>query len=144
MLKKIVLSLLFCSSIGLAQEDYYSQGRVDLIGPVGVQIQSGTSSWAAKLPRPLNVNPLSVVFWNSGNRCPVIPITSVSVKYVNDSYWYSTSMKNGYYYIESNYTIEAIKLDFYLNQPAEVCVVKVSGFRDIPEPTPQPPMPPTN
>ena len=149
MLTKILASLislvfLLFNSTGISQEneDFYSQGQVDLIGPTGIQIPSGTSSWSIRLSQPLHVNSLNVTFWNTGN-CPVAPITSASVKYTNDTYWYSTSIKNGYYYIENRYMVEAIKLDFYLNRIAEFCVVKISGFKDISEPLPpQPPLPP--
>ena len=129
MFRKILLPLLISwSSFGFAK------GQVTLVGLVGVQIRSGWSTWSAKLVQPIQVNPLQVLFWNNG-RCPRIPITSVSVKYVNDVYWYNATPKEGYYQIESRFMVEAVKLDFYLENVDEQCVITVSGFRDIAEPS---------
>lgn len=111
----------------------FAKGQVTLVGPVGVQIRPGWSTWSAKLAQPIQVNPLQVLFWNTG-RCPRIPITNVSVKYVNDVYWYNATPKDGGYHIESRFLVEAVKLDFYLDTADEQCVITVNGFRDIAEP----------
>jgi hypothetical protein len=108
-------------------------GQVDLLGPVGVQIVPGSSTWSARLPQPIQVSALKISFWNTG-KCPVIPITSMSVKYVNDPYWYNTSYKAGSYTVEGSYMIEAVKADFYLDHQPEMCVIKISGTREISSP----------
>lgn len=133
MLKKLICaSLLTLSSIGFS---FTNKGQVDLISPTGIEIKSGNSSWSQKLSQCIQVNPLQVLFWNTGNRCNVIPITSVSVKYANDLYWYNAISKNGYYEVDSKYLIEAVKLDFYLDSPVnQFCIINVTGFRDIAEP----------
>jgi len=130
--KKIICPILFfISSISFGLT---TKGQVDLIPPTGIEIKSGVSSWSAKLSQPIQVNPLQVYFWNTNNRCNVIPVTSVSVKYVNDIYWYNTAYGDNGYQVE-NYMIEAVKLDFYLEGSDEFCVIKVSGCREIGKPT---------
>jgi hypothetical protein len=131
--KKIIGTvLLSISSMGFALTN---KGQVDLIPPTGIDIKCGVSSWSQKLTQCIQVNPIQILFWNTGNRCNIIPITSVSVKYANDLYWYNAIPKDGYYEVESKYAIEAVKLDFYLDSPVnEFCIVKVTGFRDIAEP----------
>jgi hypothetical protein len=130
---KILLTLLILSTLSFA-EDLTTKGQVDLVGPVGVDIRTGWSSWSAKLPQPIQVNPIQVLFWNNNRRCNQIPVTSVSVKYVNDVYWYSATPKDGAYYVESRFLIEGVKLDFYQEGVEEFCVIKISGIRDIAEP----------
>jgi hypothetical protein len=129
LLKKFIgLALFVISSTSFS---FTNKGQVDIISPVGVEIKSGVSSWSAKLQQPIQVNPIQVLFWNTNRRCNYIPVTSVSVKYTSDLYWYSATPKDGYYEVDSKYQIEAVKLDFYLEAPDEFCVIKVTGFRDI-------------
>jgi hypothetical protein len=134
MFKKVLVSLFLLgnATLGLAKQ----QGQVNLVGPVAVHVKAGESSWSAKISQPIQVNPLQILFWNtSAGRCPKIPITSVSVKYTNDLYWYNAMPRDGYYYIENRFLVEAVKLDFYLDGTDETCVITVSGFRDIAEPS---------
>lgn len=139
MIKKVLMPLFLlamsvCAVSAENNADLTTRGQVDLIGPIGVDIRSGYSSWSAKLLQPIQVNPIQILFWNTTGRCRQIPITSVSVKYTNDAYWYTASAKNDGYYVEDRFLIEAVKLDFYLDSVDEFCVLKVSGFRDIAEP----------
>lgn len=131
MFKKLFLALLLCLGSSAYSEDLVQQ-QVDLIGPVGVEIPYGSSSWSARLTQYAAVNPLRVLFWNTGE-CRVIPITSLSVKYVNDNFWYSTnSTGQGYYHAENTRVVEAVKLDFYQNQISrEMCVVKITGLTTL-------------
>lgn len=121
------------SSCCFAETSSLVKGQVNLVGPTGVSINSGWSSWSVKLPQPMQVNPLQVMFWSNGGKCRVIPITSVSVKYINDVYWYNAMFREGSYQIEGKYQIDGVKLDFYLDGPPEMCVITVAGYRDISE-----------
>lgn len=133
--KKIGLILLIWNLSSYASYSYANEpdvsdaNEIDLIGPVGVTVPIGVSNWSGRLDQPMYVNPLKVLYWNNG-QCPVIPITSVSVKFVNSNYWYSTKFgNNGYYYANNSYgPVEAIRLNLYQNQQQEFCLVKISGY----------------
>ena len=128
MVKSILcLLMLGWSSMSLGK------GQISLAGPVGVPVPSGSSAWTAKLAQPVAVSPLQVMFWNTGSKCPRMPVVNVSVKYANDVYWYNAPFKQGYYQTEERFKIEAVKLDFYSDAPDEVCVITVAGYRDIAE-----------
>lgn len=120
----VSLFLSLCSISAFA-----AKGQVSLIGPTGVQINSGWSHWSTKL-NPMQVNPIQVMFWSNGG-CRVIPITNVSVKYVGDDYWYNATFRDRFYYVEDQHLIEGVKLDFYLEGPPESCVISVYGYREI-------------
>ena len=124
MKKLILLMALLCSPC------FADQGRITLVGPVGVDIKTGWSSWSTSFDQ-IQVNPLQVLFWTNGGKCSTIPITSVSVKYSNDTYWYDASYKDGYYYVDNKLQVTGVKLSFYLDGVAESCVISVSGFRNI-------------
>lgn len=122
------LVLLFMSSISFGLT---TKGQVDLIPLTGVEIRSGMTTWSAKVSQPVQVNLIQVSFWNTNRRCNIIPVTSLSVKYFNDPYWYSANYGGGGYQVEYQYVIEAVKLDFYLENVDQFCIIKVYGFREI-------------
>lgn len=130
---KIVLCSIGIAFSSMCTAQGSTQGQVTLVGPVGVQIASGGSSWSAHLPQPVSVNPIRISFWNNG-KCPIIPITSLAVKYINDPYWYNANPKNGYYYVDSRFLIDGVRADFYLDGAPESCVIQIAGFRNIAPP----------
>lgn len=114
----------------IPSNSFAAKGQINLVGPTAVQVNSGWSSWSTKLSQPIQVNPLQVSFWNDA-RCPAMPITNISVKYTSDPYWYNTTYKDRFYYVENSLILEGIKLDFYLNGPPEACVISIYGYREI-------------
>jgi len=128
---KKILSLLF---VAVTTFSSYCRGEdlsvreLDLLGPVGIRIPNGSSSWSARLEQAAKVNPLRVLFWIK-DKCPTVPTTSVSVKYQNSEYWFSTTPNSqGYYYHDGGNVVEAIRLNFYQDQlQEEFCQVHITG-----------------
>ena len=98
---------LLLSGYGSAQD---LTKEVDLVGPVGVNVPYGQSSWNTDI-QPTRANPLKVVYWRNA-QCNISFTLSVNVHYRGQNYWTTTQADNLGYFRHSGNEIDGYSVKY--------------------------------